>query len=168
MLIGGEARDGSAAGEGALAPRLVFWRLPGSTREEVLDALARGVAAAGVPVDPAELSARLLERERQKCTAHGAGIAIPHCRLERLEDVVVAAATTEKPVDFGAADGTPIQVIFLVAGPSRAPALILQALARVSRLLRSPGLVERLRRAGSAEELAEILREAETGRGGVA
>lgn len=165
MLIGGEARGGPAAGEGTLASRLVFWHLPGSTREEVLDALARGVAAAGVSVDPAELSSRLLERERQKCTAHGAGIAIPHCRLENLEDVVVAAATTEQPVDFGAADGAPIRVIFLVAGPSRAPALILQALARVSRLVRATGVAERLRNAGSAEELSETLREAQNGSG---
>src|SRR5262247_4054254 len=133
MLIEGAV---PAAGESAATPRLVFWHLPGSTREEVLAALARGVAGAGVPVDPDELAERLLERERQKCTAHGAGIAIPHCRLDRLEDVVIAAATTAQPVDFGASDGVPIEVIFLVAGPSRAPALILQALARVSRLLR--------------------------------
>src|SRR5215470_1457366 len=100
MLTDGEA----SAGESVVASRLVFWHLPGSTREEVLGALARGVAQAGVPVDPVELAARLLERERQKCTAHGAGIAIPHCRLERLEEVVVAAATTSQPVDFGASD----------------------------------------------------------------
>ena len=161
MLIGGEA---SAAGENVAAPRLVFWHLPGSTREDVLGALARGVAEAGVLVDPDELAARLLERERQKCTAHGAGIAIPHCRLDRLEDVVIAAATTAQPVDFGASDGVPIEVIFLVAGPSRAPALILQALARVSRLLRTPGVTDRLRRAVSAEEISEILKETETQR----
>jgi nitrogen PTS system EIIA component len=161
MMVGGEA---SAAGESVAAPRLVLWHLPGSTREEVLGALARGIAEAGVPVDPDELAARLLERERQKCTAHGAGIAIPHCRLDRLEDVVIAAATTAQPVDFGASDGVPIEVIFLVAGPSRAPALILQALARVSRLLRTPGVTDRLRRAVSAEEISEILKETETQR----
>jgi PTS system nitrogen regulatory IIA component len=161
MLIEGEA---SAAGESTAAPRLVFWHLPGTTREEVLAGLARGVAGAGVPVDPDELAARLLERERQKCTAHGAGIAIPHCRLDRLEGVVIAAATTSQPIDFGASDGLPIEVIFLVAGPSRAPALILQALARVSRLLRSSGVTDRLRRAGSAEELSEILKETENQR----
>jgi len=160
MLIGGEA----AAGENAATPRLVFWHLPATTREEVLGALSRGVAEAGVPVDPEELAARLLERERQKCTAHGSGIAIPHCRLDRLEEVVIAAATTSQPVDFGASDGVPIEVIFLVAGPSRAPALILQALARVSRLLRTPGVADRLRRAGSAEELSEILKETEAHR----
>ena len=159
--MGGEA---SAVGESAGTPRLVFWHLAGTTREEVLGALARGVAGAGVPVDPEELAARLLERERQKCTAHGAGIAIPHCRLDRLDDVVIAAATTSQPVDFGASDGIPIEVIFLVAGPSRSPALILQALARVSRLLRTPGLTSRLRTAGSVEELAEILKETETQR----
>jgi mannitol/fructose-specific phosphotransferase system IIA component (Ntr-type) len=31
---------------------------------------------------------------------------------------VVAAATTAQPVDFGASDGVPIEVIFLVAGPA--------------------------------------------------
>ncbi len=74
---------------------------------------------------------------------------------------MIAAATTAQPVDFGASDGVPIEVIFLVAGPSRSPALILQALARVSRLLRTPGVTDRLRRAVSAEEISEILKETE-------
>ena len=163
MLIGGEdtARPAGVA-EGS--PKLVFWHLAGRTRDEVLAALALGVANTGVPVDPDELTNRLLERERQKCTAHGAGIAIPHCRLDQLDEVVIAAATTEHPIDFGSADGVPIDVIFLVAGPSRSPALILQALARVSRLLRTPGMVDRLRGAGSAEELSEILRGADVPR----
>jgi PTS system nitrogen regulatory IIA component len=165
MLIGAEgmgAAETAAPREG-IDPRLVFWHVPGTTREEILNALAHDVAAAGVHVDPDELAARLLAREREKCTAHSAGVAIPHTRLDRLDDVVIAVATTAHPVDFAAPDGVPVQVIFLVAGPTPYPALILQALARVSRMLRVPGIAERLREAGSREEMRDAVRAAETG-----
>jgi nitrogen PTS system EIIA component len=165
MLIGTEGTaESTALKDGGLDPALVFWHVPGTTREEILNALAHGVVAAGVPVDPEELASRLLAREREKCTAHSAGIAIPHTRLDSLKDVVIAVATTERPVDFAAPDGVPVQLIFLVVGPSPFPALILQALARVSRMLRVPGIAQRLREAGSREEMLEAIRSAEAGR----
>lgn len=165
MLIGGSERPEAASGsrDGALEPRLVFHRLPGRTREEVLAEFARRLALQGSVKDAGELTDRLLKRERDGCTGVGRGIAIPHCRLEHLDGEVVAFASTEHPVEFGAADGQPVDLIFLVVSPAQAAAAHLQAVARVSRLLRVPGIGEALRRAGSARELLVTLRDAEGG-----
>jgi nitrogen PTS system EIIA component len=164
MLIGTEGTAESAADRGGtIDPRLVFASIPGRTREDVLAELSRRVAAQGVVPDAADLSERLLDRERLGCTGLGDGIAIPHCKLAGIDRVAVAVATTEQPVDFGAADGKPIRLIFLVVSPTQVPAAHLQALARVSRMLRVPGIAQRLREAASSEELHEALREAETG-----
>jgi mannitol/fructose-specific phosphotransferase system IIA component (Ntr-type) len=51
--------------------------------------------------------------------------------------------------------------VFLVVSPTQAAAAHLQAVARVSRLLRVPGVADALRAAGSAEALLSILRTAE-------
>ena len=164
MLIGG---DGSTAAgtrrDGLLDPRLVFRGLPGRSREEVLSELSRRVCAEGLIPDAEELTARLLAREKLGCTGLGGGIAIPHCKLPDLDEVVVAVASTQTPVDFGASDGNPVELIFLVVSPAQAAAAHLQALARVSRLLRAPGVVERLREAGSQESFLGVLRAAEAG-----
>jgi mannitol/fructose-specific phosphotransferase system IIA component (Ntr-type) len=165
MLIGGSERPEAAAGsrEAALGPRLVFHRLPGRSREEVLAEFARRLAMQGSVKDAGELTERLLKRERDGCTGVGRGIAIPHCRLENLDGEVVAFASTEHPVPFGAADGEPVDLIFLVVSPAQAAAAHLQAVARVSRLLRVPGIGEALRRASTARELLITLRDAEGG-----
>jgi mannitol/fructose-specific phosphotransferase system IIA component (Ntr-type) len=163
MLNPGGAADGAGEREGPVDPRRVFHRIPGATREEVLAELAARLAADGAIPDSRDLTARLLDRERIGCTGLGAGIAIPHCKLRDLSEVVVALATTALPVDFGAADGRSIDLVVLVASPADAPAAHLHALARISRLLRAPGLADALRVAGSREELLGILRSVEAG-----
>jgi len=143
--------------------RRVFQALPGHTREEVLGQLASRLAQGGAVREPGELVTRLLERERLGCTGLGGGVAIPHCKLRDLAEVVVAVASTERPVDFGASDGIPVTLIFLVASPADAAAPHLQALARISRLLRASGVVDDLRAARSPLELFGVLRAAEAG-----
>lgn len=165
MLIGGEAaRDpGAAEGDGLYHARRVFHALPGATRDEVLEELAFRLAQEGAVREPGELVSRLVERERLGCTGLGGGVAIPHCKLRDLDDVIVAVASTARPIDFGAADGIPVSLIFLVASPTGASAPHLQALARISRLLRAPGVADGLRAARSSVEMLGVLRGAEAG-----
>jgi PTS system nitrogen regulatory IIA component len=169
----GEGDGDAAAGtgrptarpSGTVDPRLVFFRLPGATRDAVLGEFAARLAAHRAVPDAAELVNRLLKRERDGCTGVGRGVAIPHCRLDALDGEVVAFATTEQPIEFGAADGVPVDLVFLVASPTQAAAAHLQAVARVSRLLRQAGIAEALRAARSREELATALHHAETAAG---
>ncbi len=93
----------------------------------------------------------------------GGGIAFPHCRVEGLHGVVVALGLSDLGIDFGAADGIPITVLFLLLSPRDEPALHLQALARLTRLARTPGLIDELRRSTSADDVLRALREAEAG-----
>jgi nitrogen PTS system EIIA component len=146
---------------GLVDPRLVFPDLAARTLDAVLLEMAENLAAAGVIRDPAELALRLRKRERDGCTGLGGGIAIPHCRVQEAREVVLSVGISATGIDFGAADGVPITVLFLLLSPMDAPAQHLQALARLSRLVRTPGLVEELRRAGSREAIVGKLRGAE-------
>ncbi len=139
-------------------PRLIFPDLEGRTREEVLAEMAARLAGAGVVRDAGDLSRRLIEREGLGCTALGGGIAIPHCKLKELSDVVLAIGRRPGGVDFEAPDGVAVTILFLVLSPAQTPALHLQALARVSRWLKSPGVAEALRRAETRDEIAEAIR----------
>jgi PTS system nitrogen regulatory IIA component len=141
--------------------RLVFPELQARTMEEALTEISRRLAAAGVIADAEDLSRRLLERERLGSTGLGSGIAIPHCKLRELQDVVLAVAMSGPGVDFHASDGIPVSLIFLILSPADMPALHLQALARISRAIRRPGVADRLRVARSAEEIAGALQQAE-------
>jgi len=147
--------------QGLVDARLIFPDLRERTLEGALSELSRDVAAAGVVRDPEALAARLVRREKDGCTGLGGGVAIPHCRTRDIGDVVLAIGVSREGVDFGAPDGLPVTVFFLLLSPMDAPALHLQSLARVSRLVRTPGLIDALRAATSADEIAEALRAAE-------
>ena len=71
--------------------------------------------------------------------------------------MVAVLATLATPVDYGALDGAPVDLVVLLLAPVEAGAEPLKALARISRLLRDVALVEKLRAAPSAEALAKLL-----------
>jgi mannitol/fructose-specific phosphotransferase system IIA component (Ntr-type) len=155
----------TGAGEGFLQglvdPRYVFTDLRGPGLEEGLGEMARRLAAAGVIRDVQDLTRRLVERERLGCTSLGGGVAIPHCKSRDVEDVVLSIGLAPGGIDFRSADSVPVSLIFLILSPADQPAVHLQALARISRLLRTPGVVETLRRASTREEILEALKEAQ-------
>jgi PTS system nitrogen regulatory IIA component len=141
--------------------RLVFPDLTGSTVEGVLAEMSAGLARAGVVRDADELTRRLVERERMGSTGLGGGVAIPHCKVRDLSDVLLAIGVSRAGIDFHAPDAAPVTLVFLVLSPSEAPGLHLQALARISRIIRMPGVADSLRGAATGEEIAGILKEAE-------
>jgi mannitol/fructose-specific phosphotransferase system IIA component (Ntr-type) len=144
--------------QGLLDPRYVFTDLQGPTMEDTLGEMARRLAAAGAVRDAGELTRRLIDREHLGCTGLGAGVAIPHCKSRDVSDIVLAVGLAPQGVDFHAPDGVPVTLIFLILSPADQPAAHLQTLARISRLLRSPGTSENLRRATTREEILEALK----------
>jgi PTS system nitrogen regulatory IIA component len=139
----------------------IFPDLAGETVEEVLAEMAAGLARGGVVADGENAARRLVERERMGSTGLGQGIAIPHCKLKELSDVVLAVGMSRRGLDFLSSDGVPVTLVFLVLSPADAPALHLQALARISRVIRVPGIAENLRRKETPAEIAAVLKEAE-------
>ena len=125
-------------------PELIFPDLPAADRQEVLRALAERVAASGLVKSADALFQQLWDRERLGSTGIGGGIAIPHCKLAGLKHGVVAVGIVPQGVDFGAVDGQPVRVFFLVVSPDGAPGQHLQSLAAISRWVKAGGHTERL------------------------
>jgi PTS system fructose-specific IIA component len=101
------------------------------------------------------------DREDAQSTGFGHGIAIPHARTPTLPGLTLVAGRSDTPIDYGAVDGQPVQLFFLVAGPEVAAGDQVRALARIARLVRRDSLRERLLKAQSAEDFARTVEEAE-------
>ena len=99
----------------------------------------------------------LLQREKLGSTGVGNGVAIPHGKLAKLANVFGLFARLERPVDFEALDGQPVDLIFLLLAPEGAGADHLKALARVARLLRDPEVARKLRNSRDADALYAVL-----------
>ncbi|OZA91495.1 MAG: transcriptional regulator, partial [Rhizobiales bacterium 39-66-18] len=87
----------------------------------------------------------------------GSGIAIPHGKLPKLDKLFGAFARLEKPIDFEALDGEPVDLVFLLLAPEAAGADHLKALARVARMLRDPDIAEKLRASRDARSIHTLL-----------
>lgn len=142
-----------------IRPDLIFPDLPAADRAEVLRAFAERLAGHGLVDDAGALFDRLQEREQLGSTAIGGGIAIPHCKVDRLKSGVVALGRVLQGVDFGAADGQPVRLFFLVISPSQSPAEHLQILAAISRWIKSGSRIEALLEQPDAGALYEYLQQ---------
>lgn len=144
-----------------IEPRRIYLDLPPGDTAGTLREMARRLQASGDVKDAEDLSGRLLEREKLGCTGLGNGIAIPHCKLSGVEQALLAIGIVRDGVDFQALDGRPVRLIFLVLSPADSPTGHLQALARVSRLVKTPGVTESILSAATAGEVAALVRDAE-------
>jgi PTS system nitrogen regulatory IIA component len=99
----------------------------------------------------------LLQREKLGSTGIGHGIAIPHGKLPKLDRLFGLFARLDRPIDFDALDGQPVDLIFLLLAPEGAGADHLKALARIARLLRDPEIARKLRDSRDAEALYAVL-----------
>lgn len=128
-----------------------------SSKRQLLRELAELVAR-DLGVDPETILEALLEREKLGSTAIGEGIAIPHARVESIDDLVGAFIRLVKGVDFDALDEEPVDLIFLLLAPAAtSSAEHLRILAKLARALRDPELREALRHAETPERVLELL-----------
>ncbi|MEP3046790.1 MAG: PTS IIA-like nitrogen regulatory protein PtsN [Roseibium sp.] len=104
-----------------------------------------------------EIFDTLLQRERLGSTGVGHGIAIPHGKLTRLDNLVGLFAKLDKPIDFDALDDDPVDLVFLLLAPEGAGADHLKALARIARQLRDSTVTQGLRAASQPEEIYALL-----------
>ena len=107
--------------------------------------------------DPAAILVCLNAREKSGPTGYGAGIAIPHCRHAGLDHVRGFFVRLTEPVDYGAVDGAPVDLVFMLLSPTTTGPEHLKALAAVSRLLRDPVMARKLRGARSSDALYALL-----------
>jgi PTS system nitrogen regulatory IIA component len=99
----------------------------------------------------------LQQREKLGSTAVGNGVAIPHGKLPKLTRLFGLFARLERPIDFEALDGQPVDLAFLLLAPEGAGADHLKALARVARLLRDPEIARKLRESRDANAIYAVL-----------
>jgi nitrogen PTS system EIIA component len=137
----------------------IFYRVGGTDKPSVLRAMVEHLR---VPeeIDREFLLHVVLARENLQSTGIGEGIAIPHARnpiVQHVQRPMITLCFLEKPVDFDALDGKPVQALFSLISPSvRAH---LRLLSRLSFALHDDGFKSVIARQGAPNDvLAEAVR----------
>ena len=122
---------------------------------EVIDKLAQLMSGAPEVEDFDLLRSDIVQREKEMPTGLEHGTAIPHARTYGVNNLVLAFARLQKPVDFGAVEGDPAQLIFQFGVPINQVSVYLKILAKLSRLLKSKDLREKLLKAATPQDIID-------------
>ena len=136
---------------------IVIVGLVAETKEDATRQLAETLASTGRVTDLEGFLIDVRAREEQMATGLPGGIGIPHARSAHVTTPSVAVATSEKGVNFGAADG-PAHLIFLIAAPDGADDKHLHILASLARKLVHEDFRQSLREARTGADIAEIIK----------
>lgn len=139
-------------------------KAPLESRDKIsaIEELVNLLAQAGQITDPAGALEAVMEREQQRSTGIGSGIAIPHGKTASAKELVMAFGIAKEPIDFDSIDKKPVKIIVLLLSPPDCTGPHIQALARISRLLLDETLKTKLEKASSPEEVYELISSKET------
>lgn len=138
-----------------LVPEAV-WVASCADKSAILSAMAARFAEA-YALDEPRVRAALIAREELGSTGFGRRVALPHARVEGLSRPVAALLKLSAPVDFGAADRMPVELVIGLLSPANAGATHLYALAALSRMVRDEHMLRALREAPDTETLYALL-----------
>jgi PTS system nitrogen regulatory IIA component len=139
-----------------LSPDETFVEVGASSKLALLTKLAsRAAAKVAIPAD--QIAAALIKREGLGTTGMGEGVAIPHARFQTVRKPFGLLVKLNKPVDFDAIDGRPVDVVFALLLPEKAEGGPVGVLATVARKLRSAAVLARVRNAQSRSELYDAI-----------
>ena len=136
---------------------LIIPMLVAKTKKEALKELVDCVVRKESKVDSTELLRVLLEREELGSTGIGDGIAIPHGKIKKIENLIVSFGRSLDGVDFQSMDGKPTHIIFLLIAPETSAGIHLKALARISRLLKDSSFRRSIMGATTSQEIYDII-----------
>jgi PTS system nitrogen regulatory IIA component len=136
---------------------LIISDLSARTKPEVLAELVSTLSAKFPELDPKRVAQVLMDREMLGTTGIGDGIAIPHGKLDSIDQVLVIVGRSREGVDFASLDHKPASIFFTVLAPSSVVGLHLKILATVSRLLKDGSFRQAFANTPDQEGLWQLL-----------
>jgi PTS system nitrogen regulatory IIA component len=104
--------------EEILTPTRCHNKISVASKGKLLSTLSNIIALDDKNFDVDDVFSALIERERLGTTGLSKGVAIPHCKVAECTKVTGFLITLENPIDFGASDGLPVDLIFALVAPS--------------------------------------------------
>ena len=138
-------------------------QLTATDKEGAIREMAQALLDAGkIQADELESIVKaILKREELGSTGIGRGVAVPHTKHPSVDQLVGTVAVSGAGVDFASLDGETVQLFFLLISPPDCPGDHLRALENISRRLRDDTFCRFLKQAKSAEDIHQLLDEAD-------
>lgn len=145
-----------------LSKSTIIPELKATSKEEIIDELLDLYKDDPRIIDINDVKNSVMEREKIMSTGVGHGFGIPHCKTNRVTEILAAFGKTKSPVDFEALDGNPVNLVFLLIGKDNLVAPHIKLLSRISLLMNKDEVRDKLNAATTSEEIYSIFEEEES------
>lgn len=132
-------------------------RLKSDNKEEVLVELVDLLVAGAQVKNRDGVLKAIREREQKMSTGMQNGIAIPHAKVDSLDQLVAAIGLKPEGIEFDSIDGKPCSIFIITLSPSKRAGPHIQFLAEISRVLTDDSIRAKLLESSSADEVIDIL-----------
>ena len=143
--------------EEIIKPDGVLCNATARSKKHCLEILSQLLARSNPDVVGDGIFECLNDRERLGCTGLDRGAAFPHCRADGINASVAALLKLSEPVDFDAADGEPVDIVFGMLVPKDMSADDHADIKMVTQVLADEGLRARLRSMNTSSDLYNAL-----------
>ena len=143
--------------EDIIQPDGVLCNASARSKKHCLEILSELLVRRSPDIASEVIFACLNERERLGCTGLDRGAAFPHCRIEGLAESQAALIKLSEPIEFDAADGDLVDLVFGMIVPTEINEGHHADIKMITQVLADEGLRSRLRSTQSSKELYEAL-----------
>ena len=144
-----------------VTPASIKVPLAATEKHAAIDELVDLLAANNLCPDPVAVKRAVWERESQRSTGIGEGLAIPHGKTPAAHGLCLAVGRLAQPIEYDSIDRKPVRLVVLLVSPPERTSEHIQALGRISRLMTNPGFREQVYAAEGVDQLVELFRAAE-------
>jgi PTS system nitrogen regulatory IIA component len=139
--------------EEIIKPDSVLCNAHARSKKHCLEILSELLVRSTPEIAADDIFASLIDRERLGCTSLNLGVAFPHCRVEGLDASYAAMIKLSEAVDFDAADGEPVDIVFGLLVPEDIDESHRADIKLITDVLADDGLRARLRESSTSNDL---------------
>ena len=138
---------------------LIRLDLKGTTKKEVFEELIDALHTQGKISNKSQFLADVQAREELGNTGFEDGVALPHAKSAAVVKPAIAIGVSKAGVDYGAEDGKPSKLFFMIASPDNTSDHHIDVLTTLSSKLIEEGFIEKFMNAKSEKKALDILLE---------
>ena len=138
-------------------PGLICLALKATSKAALFEEMTGMMARAGMVSDQQQYLQDVWAREQLDCTGFEQGVALPHAKSAAVVTPAIAVGLCPQGIDYGAEDGQPTRLIFMIASPADGANHHIEVLAELSTRLLEPGFIAQMLAAGSVEQVMQLM-----------
>ena len=140
-----------------LTEQLIRIGLSHSDKRGIVEELVGILVSAGKIHDGEKLIDATMDREAKGSTGLARGIAVPHCKVDGISELICSMAISGEGIDFDSLDGKPSHIFIFLAAPTEMSGPHVKALSNIATLSQSDEFLRKLRSAATPREALEII-----------